>query len=292
MPTPDSPTIGHCITLRDGRRLGYAEYGDPSGAPVLLFRGTPSSRLAYRPGDTVASSLGARVVVPERPGYGWSDFQPGRALLDWPDDVVQLADALGFDSFAVAGTSGGGPYVLACAFKIPQRLTRAAIISGVGPIDAPGAVQGMHRNRRVGVLVARYVPWLLRPLLWLVGNPRRDPEKYLDRSSAGFPAADWAYINQPSIRPLIVANYAEAVRPGLQGFAQDLLIFTRPWGFKLEDVEMEIHLWHGTEDVSTPLPMAEYVARALPNCRATYLPGEGHLLFYKHWREILGVLVS
>ncbi|MBU0492938.1 MAG: alpha/beta hydrolase [Chloroflexi bacterium] len=287
LPVPDD-----CILLPDGRRLSYAEYGDPAGAPVFLFRGTPSSRLACHPDDTIATDLGARVIVTERPGFGRSDFQPGRTLLDWPADVVALADALGLDRFAIVGTSGGGPHAAACAYRIPQRLTLAAIVSGVGPIDAPGAVQGMHRNRRVGTAVGRYAPWLLRPMLWLVSNPRRDPARYLDRSSAGFPAADWAYINQPEMRAGIVANYAEAVRPGLHGFAHELRLFTRPWGFALADIEVEVYLWHGTEDASTPLPMAEYVANAIPNCRATFIPGEGHLLFYKHWREVLTVLVS
>ncbi|MBU1879209.1 MAG: alpha/beta hydrolase, partial [Chloroflexi bacterium] len=127
LPVPDD-----CILLPDGRRLSYAEYGDPAGAPVFLFRGTPSSRLACHPDDTIATDLGARVIVTERPGFGRSDFQPGRTLLDWPADVVALADALGLDRFAIVGTSGGGPHAAACAYRIPQRLTLAAIVSGVG----------------------------------------------------------------------------------------------------------------------------------------------------------------
>jgi pimeloyl-ACP methyl ester carboxylesterase len=43
MPTLDSPsTIGKRIQLGDGRSLGYAEYGDPAGKPVLFFHGTPA----------------------------------------------------------------------------------------------------------------------------------------------------------------------------------------------------------------------------------------------------------
>jgi pimeloyl-ACP methyl ester carboxylesterase len=187
MPTSDSlSATGKQIRLRDGRSLGYAEYGDPAGKPVIFFQGTPSSRLFHHPDESIAVSLGAHIITMDRPGFGLSDFQLGRTLLDWPDDVVELAKALKIDRFAVAGISGGGPYVAACALKIPQRLTAAAIISGVGPVDALGAIQGMRRIRRVGVTVAKYAPWLLGPLLRLVSNPHRNPERFFKQISTHF----------------------------------------------------------------------------------------------------------
>ena len=66
-------------------------------------------------------------------------------MLDWTDDVIELADALQLDRFSVMGLSGGGPYVAACAFKISHRVTAAAIISAVGPMD-PSAIKEMPRN--------------------------------------------------------------------------------------------------------------------------------------------------
>jgi pimeloyl-ACP methyl ester carboxylesterase len=293
MPTPDSPlTTDKRIQLRDGRSLGYAEYGDPAGKPVVFFQGTPSSRLFRHPDESIAASLGARIITMDRPGFGLSDSQAGRTLLDWPDDVVELADALEIDRFAVAGISGGGPYVAACAFKIPHRLTKAAIISGVGPTDSPEATQGMPRARRLGVTVARHAPWLLRPLLWLVGNPRRNPERYFEQITTQVSESDRVVLAQPEIRAMLIENWAEATHAGIRGFAWESLIFSHPWGFRLEDITMEIHLWHGEEDVSTPLPIARYMASAIPNCHATFLPGEGHFLLFNHWEEILAVLVS
>jgi len=114
--------------LEDGRTLGYAEYGAPDGRPVFVFHGFPGSRLtwsAFDPQDC-AGELGLRVIAPERPGYGLSEFQRGRELLDWPEDVLALADPLGLERFAVLGLSGGGPYAAACAFKIPARLVATA----------------------------------------------------------------------------------------------------------------------------------------------------------------------
>ncbi len=100
---------GKTLTLRDGRTLGYAEYGDPRGTPVFLCHGTPGSRLDRHPDETIATSLGVRLIVPDRPGYGLSSFQTGRSLLDWPADLDQLADSLGIGRFAVVGVSGGDP---------------------------------------------------------------------------------------------------------------------------------------------------------------------------------------
>jgi pimeloyl-ACP methyl ester carboxylesterase len=279
------------VRLQDGRRLGYAEYGDPAGRPVLLFHGTPGSRLYRHPDDSIARSLRARVIVPDRPGFGLSDLQPGRTLLDWPRDVIELADALRLDRFAVAGVSGGGPYVAACAYAIPQRLTRAALISGGAPFYIPNASQGMAPTRKIGYAVVRHVPWLLEVFLWCFANPRRNAARFSGRYRAGMAPADLEILNQPEIEAMKVVTHAESARQGVRGFALELRLFAQPWGFRLEDIRAEVHLWHGDQDTSTPLVMAQYMAKAIPGCRATYLPSEGHAVFFKHWREILAVLI-
>lgn len=141
-------TDSRTLRLRDGRLLGYAEYGDPGGPALFYFHGFPGSRLEARLGDAVAARNGVRLIALDRPGFGLSHFKPGRTISEWPDDVVELADALGIDRFAVMGVSGGGPYVAACALKIPHRLIGAAMVSSTAPSDAPwdwpGARAGLH----------------------------------------------------------------------------------------------------------------------------------------------------
>ena len=280
------------IQLQDGRRLGYAEYGNPQGKPVFYFHGTPGSRLYRHPDPTIIDSLSVRLITTDRPGYGLSDPQPKRTLLDWPDDVAALADALDIDRFAVVGASGGGPYVAACAYKIPDRLTRVAMVSSGGPIDTPGAEDGLASGRRSGFWVVKNTPWLLRPLIWLLRNPGRDPERFADEYEAGFPESDLTLYNQPDMRAIRIASYAESARQGVGGFAQDLQVFARPWGFPLAEIDIEVNLWHGEEDASTPVAMGRYLADAIPNCCAVFLPGEGHFVLFKYWRYILSVLIA
>ena len=285
------PRLHQAISLPDGRTLGFAEYGDPSGRPVFFFPGTPSGRLFHHPDESIALSLGARVFAIDRPGYGLSDFQPGRTLLDWPDDVVHLADALGIHRFSVAGISGGGPHVVACAFRIPDRLIAAAIVSGLGPIDWEGAMEGMPRDRRVGVRLGKRAPWLVRPLLWLTLNPHRDSERFYERMVAQSSEVDRATLARPEIRAMLIENWAEANRRGVRGYAWETVIFSRPWGFRLEDIAMEVRLWHGEDDASMPIALGHYLARTIPKCHSTFLPGEGHFLVFDRWEEILTATV-
>src|SRR5438067_1645721 len=118
----------HEVILRDGRRLGFAEYGDGQGEPAFYFHGWPSSRLEAAPADPLAREFGVRLIATDRPGHGLSDFKPRRRLEDWPTDVEELADKLGIEKFAVIGNSGGAPYAVACGAKLPPRITRILIL--------------------------------------------------------------------------------------------------------------------------------------------------------------------
>lgn len=281
------------LRLSDGRLLGYAELGDPGGTPLIFFHGMPGSRLGARLGDAAAKRLGVRLVAPDRPGYGLSDFQPGRTLLDWPDDVVELADALSIDRFAVGGVSGGGPYAAVCAFKIPERLTAAGIISGVGPFDVPDATEGMSRQNRLLFSAARRVPWITNVPMWLMAKgARRFADRFLSIMMRNLPEPDQAILFRPEIRPLFVEDAVEAFRPGGRGAAWEAVMYARPWGFRLEEIAMEVHLWQGELDVNVPPSMGRYQAGAIPNCKAAFYPEEGHLLLIDRIEEILGALVS
>jgi len=275
------------IRLRDGRTLGYAEYGDPAGKPVFFFHGWPSSRLFIRSQASVTASFGVRLIACERPGFGLSDFKPERKLLDWPDDVIELADALAIGQFAVAGHSGGGPYAAACAFKIPSRLTAAAIISGFAPLDFPNATNNMMASNRLMFGLAKHLPWLHRILISLTMSG--GPDKYFQRMTSSLPEVDRAVLASLGKG---ADDIAEAFRGGVSGPVWDQYVLVRPWGFRLEDISLDVFLWHGDKDVMVPLQMGQYLAKTIPKCHATFFSGEGHMLIFPRWAEVLSRLVA
>src|SRR6266542_4280596 len=140
------------IQLRDGRTLGYADYGRANEKPLFYFHGHPGSRFEARFLAAQAAQAGVHLIGIDRPGMGLSSFKAHRRLLDWPDDVVELADSLHINRFAVVGFSGGGPYALACAYKIPRRLRACGIIAGVGHIS------------HFLAFLSQWLPWLLLPI--------------------------------------------------------------------------------------------------------------------------------
>jgi len=281
------------IRLHDGRLLAYGEHGDPAGKPVILFHGTPGSRLFCHPDESIAASLNARIITIDRPGFGLSDFKPGRTLLDWPDDVVELADALQIDRFGVVGVSGGGSYVAACALKIPHRLATVAMISSIAPFDAPEATKGMGWPYQLLFSLARNSHTLAKLSWWLMNlTYRQNTKRFFDFEASLSPESDKALLKEPDIRAIVMQDYAEAIRAGARGTTWEMMLLARPWGFRLEDITVDVYLWHGEKDVRTPLTMGKYLASAIPNCHATFLPGEGHHMFYRHWGKILSILLS
>jgi pimeloyl-ACP methyl ester carboxylesterase len=69
----------------------------------------------------------------------------------------------------------------------------------------------------------------------------------------------------------------EAVSRGIEGWVDDDLAFTRPWGFELAAITTPVALWQGSEDLMVPLAHGRWLAAAIPVARARELDGEGHL---------------
>jgi pimeloyl-ACP methyl ester carboxylesterase len=278
--------------LTDGLVLTYEEYGDLQGSPVFFFHGTPGSRL-FHPPDDVTRRMGVRLICVDRPGYGGSTFQPGRRILDWPRDVSALADALGIRTFAVAGHSGGGPYALACAYCLPERISAAGILSGAGPVDVPGAAEGLTTLHALAFRIGKYSPWwLIRTLTWLFFHKSAaDPARAIDLDARDRPAADEEVLKIPGVRENCIESDIEAYKQGLTGFSWEVSQLTRPWGFVLEKIRVPVYLWHGTADDFTTIGMARSMAERIPNCQTKIHDGEGHMLLIPRWGEILTTLM-
>ena len=235
-----------------------------------------------------AAELNVRVIAPDRPGYGLSNYQRGRKIVDWPEDVLELADKLQIDTFSVLGISGGGPYAAACAFQTGGRLLKTGIVCGMGPADAPGTKDGVSWSIPGKPSIVRSALLKLTAM-----GLERDPDQFLSKSKETMASLDGQLLDQPEPAALFIDGMQEAFRQGTGGANHEAGLYRRPWGFSLEDISAEVHLWHGDQDLNVPLSVGRYVAEAIPNCQATFLENEGHLtLPYNHLREILNVLVS
>lgn len=280
----------HVIKLKDGRKLGYSEYGDPKGKPVFYFHGWPVSRLGGKINDEAAKKLRIRVIAPDRPGYGLSDFKKNRTLLDWSDDIVELADKLGIKKFAVEGQSGGGPYAAVCAFKIPERLTNVGIVVGLAPTYVPGLLDGITWIAKIG-----WANYHRMHLLRFMGaylhyfRTRYLPSFGLHRFMFGA-KADRLIFTDVKVRNEAKRNYQEAFRQGYKGVEQDLDLYTKDWGFKLSNIKAKVYLFYGEDDKNVSIKMGQYYADQIKSSKLITYPKEGHLVSRTHAEEILKIL--
>ncbi|RXK48320.1 alpha/beta fold hydrolase [Halorientalis pallida] len=260
------------VTLRDGRELGYATVGDPDGDPLLLFHGFPNSRVFAAAFDAVGREQGVRVIAPERPGVGVSDPDPDRTLTDWPADVADLSDALDLDGFPVLGISAGGPYAAATAALLDQRVERAGIVCGLGPMAAVGL------RDRLWYYSARFLSPATKLGLWLGGRQALDDRDAFLESMADSAAPADGPVWTGELGKVVHASMVESRRHhGLDPLVTETALFGRPWGFDLGAISVPTWLWYGKEDTVVPPAMGLFLADAIPTAESHFYPDLGHL---------------
>jgi len=262
---PNAPAAwSQTITLADDRTLGFAEFGARDGTPVFYFVGGNSSRLEGRWLDADARDANVRLIVPDRPGFGASDFVR-RSLMDWPADVAALADAIAVERFGVLALSGGGPHALATAYARPERITRVAVVSGLAPPDMPNRYEGMWFPVRTLFFLNRWAPPLGRFALGQMSSFYADPEQMRERMLGSLPEADVALMTE---RPEIIDQFSAAAREahcrGIEGDAWEWQLYLEPWAFALDAIESDVALWYGAQDGNAPVGMGRYLHQAIP----------------------------
>jgi pimeloyl-ACP methyl ester carboxylesterase len=281
------------MQLADGRQLAWAERGDPAGYPVFVFHGTPGSRRQILVDPKPAHAAAVRMIAPDRPGCGGSTWQRERSFAGWTNDVAELADRLGIERFAVLGISGGGPHAAACAHFLPDRVSAAALVSGVGSLAEPGSEAGMMPVNRLFARLARKAPAanaVLFGLMFALG--RRAPERVLPLLVKSMPAVDAGVLSRPAVRRSFLGMLADASPTAGRAAARDFRLFARDWGFRLEDITVPVQVWQGDVDVNVPVAHAVRQAEAIPGSVLRIVPGEGHLMFVDHFEEILRELLG
>ncbi len=263
------------------RVLGFAEFGDPDGRLVLWHHGTPGARRQIPlAGRRAAERLGVRLVCVERPGAGDSTDHRYRSFRDWADDAAALVDDLGHDQFAVVGLSGGGPYALACAHELPERVTSVGLLGSVCPVAGPDTAPGA-----TAVALAVRLAHLLDPLrtafgvaLWLAMQPVTPLAHPLYALYAGrVPAGDRKVFADPEMEAMLIDDLVVGSRRRFGAVVHDAALMGRPWGFDLRDIEAPVFWWHGEADNLVPLAHAGHVSALLRTCELSVRPEESHM---------------
>lgn len=279
---PNSKRTNLSILLPDGRQLGYAEYGAPNGGPVLFFHGAPGSSHLHEDMDKMATQRMIRLIAVDRPGYGVSDRKAGRTFLSWADDVEHLMDALKIRQFSIIGFSCGGPYPLACALRLPDRVGKIALVSTLAPLSAPDVQNGMSPMVAGLYELAQTSPDELRKTFSVIAQTARTLLGAMSTS-----ASEWdkkVLLDRASAFEL---EFMKMLQSGSEGLASDIILNAENWDFPLTGIKTEVHLWAGTIDQNAPPAMSHYLATQLSNSKIHLLQNEGHYLLYGHWDEIL-----
>ena len=283
---PAQTTHGH-----GGRSIGYAEFGDPNGKPVVVCHGFGDSRLTRLADDDLTARLGVRLITFDRPGIGLTDPMKALTILDRTDDLMDLVGSLNLQQFAVLGWSGGAPFALAAAGCIPERVTRVGIAGGFPPFERGGFKRLAPREIRRVMTILKVAPWMSNVMAaesekQLKGGNGRAADSTLSSYS------DSAMLGG-SLGSSVQAGAEEAFRQGPAGVAADmLLLFRFKWGFNPEDVHKPVELWYGDDDHVTPVEVGRGMASILPDARLRVKPGGGHLLYLRFWEEILTTLIE
>ncbi|MBE0680740.1 MAG: alpha/beta hydrolase [Anaerolineales bacterium] len=292
------PKLDQQFQLPDGRRLGYDEYGPSDGKPLFYFHGSPSSRVesTLYINEELLLPLNVRLIAVDRPGMGLSDFQTNRRILDWSQDVIALANHLNMERFSILAYSLGGPYGLACAFAISERLHKVGIVSGAALFNESELMNNINEGTRQYLTMPREKPWLSRLFLWMMLGvmPRIAPNRFIAQANSLLAKPDRPIVAaDPVFQQGFLRMLREALRQGTRGAFHESLLSVSDWGFRLQDIQIPINLWHGEADQNIPVEMARFAASAIPKCEAKYYPNEGHLsLFKKNAKEIIYTLVN
>lgn len=279
---------GEVCRLRDGRRLGYVEYGDPAGFAVVNCHGGLACRLDVAAADGIARETAIRLISLDRPGVGLSDPKPGRAVLDWAADAADLMKHLGVGRFAVMGWSMGGPYAAAVGYELRAQVSRVAIIAGALPLNEPGVFAELPAVDRAYTRLSQRAPWVarqcFRAMSWVAGAA---PAIYGRLAARDLGAADGQVIRDEGF-----GAFARMSREALRqpsGVVEEYRAWMRPWGFAPEALRVGVDVWVGSEDKLLDPRWPHELARRIPQ-GTLHVRSGGHFMAHLHYREIFAAL--
>jgi pimeloyl-ACP methyl ester carboxylesterase len=269
--------IDASMTLADGRTLAFTEIGAPDGAVAFYFHGAPGGRLELAGVDEAFAAAGIRVVTADRPGYGGSSPRPGRTTADWAADVVALADHLGIERFAVMGLSSGGPYTVACAALLGDRVIGALIAAGNTDMSWPEASNGYLQSE----LDIMAMDDEAAAVAWCEEQYGTDGSGFLS-GDLDLGGVDDAFLADEAQLTTLIDAMGEAFRQGVVGYAHDITVQGRPWTFDPSAITAPTLVVHGADDRLVPITHSEHTAQLIPGAELRIIADCGHLSLIPH----------
>lgn len=279
------------VSLSDGRTVSYLDCGDPAGDPILYFHGSPGSRYEGWFFDRPARERGYRVIAPDRPGIGKSDYDQNYSLLSYTSDVAELASKFGFDQFDVIGLSGGGTTALSCAVALPNRVTTVGLVCSWAPVGSePQLADQLAPLDRVYKRLTALGPIPFVPAFSILGVAAQQlsPETFTVKLLSGsLSNADRRVLSDPDLQRFMTENTRESFRTGARGPARDAYLRYRDWEFDIADVLCPVKIHHGTDDSFAPYAFGEYLHDNTPTSTLYTYSNRGHLGFFTDLDTVL-----
>lgn len=268
------------VSSEYGHQIHIIEAGQPDGVPVLVHRGTPDSAVLYHLWVEDARSRGIRLISYNRPGYGGSTPHSGRTVASAADDVAAIAKALNLKRLLVWGHSGGGPHALACAALLPDLVVAAAALSSPAPYLADGLewLAGMGEGNVAEFGAALQGPQALRQFVEMEtpGLLNADADTLVQALRSLLCPADVEVLTE-DFANFELSSMRGAIQQSRDGWVDDDIAFTTPWGFELDRIRIPVLLMHGGQDQMVPSSHGKWLAGKIPNVDARFLSDDGHL---------------
>lgn len=274
------PALEGTVAVRGDRRLSFAEYGPRRGPAIIWMHGTPGARRQIPlEAREFADRQGVRIIGLDRPGIGSSSPHLYPDILDWTRDLEMVLETLAVDTVRIIGLSGGGPYALAAGAALPDRVHGVGVLGGVAPTRGVDASDGGVIQLAVHLaplLSVTRVPLgiALTQAIRLV-RPLAGPA--LDLYAAVQPEGDKALLARPEFKAMFLDDLLNGSRFQSSAALNDLVLFTRHWGFDAADVTVPVRWWHGDADHIVPFRHGEQMVARLPDATMSVIDGESHL---------------
>ena len=284
------------VPLPDGRVLEVlVREGDTGERGMLWFTGTPGGAIPDEDLAVQADRYGLRLIQPLRPGYGQSSPRPGRRVVDFAEDVDAVLQHYGVTEVVTMGASGGGPHSLAMAAALPQ-CRAAGVLVTVAPRDAEGldfydgmSLSNQEEWRLADQGEAAVRPWLEKAAADM--HPEEGTDGILDLFDDSVSEVDRRAM-QSSAGANLSARFAKAIEAGIEGWLEDDMALTTPWGYDPADVTRPVTFWTGKQDYFVSWRHTAWLADRVRDADLHVFAEHGHLsLRPAHLTEIVDDLV-